>query len=166
MKYLILAFLLVGCNSSLSPAQQQMLKAINTIRAHARYCGEYYKKAVPPLAWSQSLEDAAEEHVEDMIEQDYFSHQGSGEWSDKTAIIQKRDRGSHFYERIWRRESFEEVGENIAAGFEPSEVVEAYLNSPHHCENIMSPKFKHFGWYWNESNQTYYASYEAEEFGG
>ena len=42
---------------------------------------------------------------------------------------------------VWRS-----VGENVAAGQPDAEtVVKAWLDSPGHCENIMSPNFREMG---------------------
>src|SRR5262249_54156569 len=76
-----------------------------------------------------TLERAAIEHSHDMASHDYMDHTG-------------RD-GSLPSDRVTRAGyKWQTVGENLASGIvTPEEVVNGWVGSPHHCENLMSPQF-------------------------
>ncbi|HZI08492.1 MAG TPA: CAP domain-containing protein, partial [Archangium sp.] len=59
------------------------------------------------------------------------------------------------------------AGENIGAGYStPSAAVTGWMNSTGHCNNIMSPNYKHLGvgYYYRASGSTY-AHYWTQDFG-
>jgi uncharacterized protein YkwD len=69
-----------------------------------------------------------------MAAHDHFDHQGS-DGSTPATRVERAGFGDH---RI--------VGENIAAGaMSPAEVVQGWLASPPHCENIMDGRFTRVG---------------------
>ena len=112
---------------------QDMLTAVNAVRAEARTCGGEHLPAATPLAWSGRLEKAADAHSVDMATHDYFSHVGTD--------------GSRVGERVsrtgydWRR-----VGENIGwAQRSVDEVVKAWVASPSHCRALMDPGYTEMG---------------------
>ncbi len=150
--------------------REEFLEAINAARADTQDCGEEgVFDPAPALTWNNMLDNAAYEHSNDMAQSDTFSHDGSGTASDVTAVEENLDRGSKFYERIKHNGyiNYRAVGENIAAGFENAqEVVEAWLESDHHCANLMNPKYKEVGMALVEKVGTKYRFYWSQEFGG
>jgi uncharacterized protein YkwD len=132
--------------------QQEMLRLVNRARARQRDCGGEIFSVAPPLKWNCRLHKAAVVHSQDMIDYDYFDHQGS----DGSSVGVRVSRSG--YE--WRA-----VGENIAAGYpDNEEVMENLLSSPTHCENIMDPKFREFGSAVISTDQAHYYNYWTQVF--
>ncbi|MBD2700296.1 CAP domain-containing protein [Spirosoma sp. BT702] len=127
--------------------QQEVLQYINEARAQGCNCGSQYYPPAPALSLNSRLNGASNKHAVDMADYNYFSHTG-------------RD-GSQPWDRM-TREGYQWIaaGENIAAGFTASRsVVNAWLNSPGHCANIMNPNFQNLGvgcGYNINSNYDYY----------
>ena len=159
---LIIALFFVGCgeqsptssNSATSFAtvnkitQNEMLVAINQARSVARDChdGLGLVEAAQPLAWNNELYAAAYEHSNDMAQSNTFDHYGSGTTSDITGA--NNNEKSYFNDRIRANDylNYRTIGENIAGGQSGmAEVMEAWLNSPAHCRNIMNGDFKEIG---------------------
>lgn len=114
-------------------AGKDILKLANEARARARTCGNRRFPAAPPLAWNDTLGEAALAHSRDMAKRNYFRHEGQD--------------GSSAGDRA-RREGYDwrSVGENIATGQgKPKEVVSGWLSSPGHCANIMNGDFTEMG---------------------
>ena len=87
----------------------------------------------PPLIFSGALTGVALGHANDMADHDYFEHKDLAGQSPADRV-----RASGYSEKL--------VGENIAYG--PGtidEVVQGWLDSPGHCENIMDPRFVEMG---------------------
>ena len=150
--------------------KQRFLDAINAARADTQDCGEEgVFDPAPALTWNDELADAAWEHSNDLAQSNTFSHIGSGTASDTTAQEEKLGHGSTFRERIehqgyvnWRT-----IGENIAAGYsDVQEVVDAWIKSPHHCANLMNPKFSEVGMALVVKDGSDYYQYWSQEFGG
>ncbi len=141
------------------------LDAINKARSKARYCGDEYYEAAKPLKWSDALYKAAYEHTNDMASQNFLEHEGSFKKTDITGI----DLGhkSEFYERIRHNGyNYLSTGENIAGGQKNlQEVMQAWLNSPHHCANIMNPEFSDVGMAHIKKDGTKYIHYWTQDFG-
>ena len=111
----------------------QALQLVNDVRARGARCGERTFAPAPPLALSGTLANAAFGHAADMAEHDYFEHR---DLNGKSPADRVRALGY--------REKF--VGENIAYGPKSvEEVVQGWLDSPGHCENIMDPRFIEMG---------------------
>lgn len=108
----------------------EALRAINAARASARSCGDRRMAAAPPLHWNAQLQWAADAHALDMATRDYLEHRSpSGD------SVRERVR---FQNYPWRH-----VGENIAGGTDTVDhTVEAWLESPSHCENLMEPDYR------------------------
>lgn len=133
--------------------QREMLRLVNRARSRGRDCGDVTFKAAPALRWNCRLYAAAFAHSQDMIDYDYFDHEGS---DGSTVGIRVTKTG---YD--WRA-----VGENIAAGYPDNEqVVENLLSSPTHCENIMDPKFRDFGSAVIPTEEAHYYNYWTQVFG-
>jgi uncharacterized protein YkwD len=109
---------------------RRVLELTNQARAHPRRCGREMFAAVPPLVLAPpALDRAASEHSQDMADHNYMDHTG-------------RD-GSTPADRVTRTGyKWKAVGENLASGIlTPDEVVSGWVGSPHHCENLMDPRF-------------------------
>lgn len=88
---------------------------------------------VPPLALQDQLTEAANHHVIDMVENDFFAH--------------KAPDGSTVGTRISRTGyAWSAVGENIAWGYSSvDDVLQGWLISKGHCKNLMNGSFRHLG---------------------
>lgn len=111
-----------------------MLAQVNAARAEGRYCGDDWYDAAAPLAWSGSLAEIARLHGVDMATVGFFSHTSSDgtSWSDRVRPYWTGPR----------------IGENLyTASVDRSyaQAITAWLNSPGHCRNFMSPNFTHVG---------------------
>ena len=113
--------------------QREVLKLTNEARSRGRQCGERHYARARALLEDPKLHAAATEHASDLAKLGLSSHVGS---DGREAGQRLRDAGYR-----WRS-----VGENIATG-QPSaaSVVQAWLNSPQHCANLMNPGFRHMG---------------------
>ena len=143
----------VGCGASQSDIQNSTLYLINLARSEARMCGGQSYAAAPQLTWNSKLEAAAAVHANDMSVHNFFSHTGSdGSSSAQRASSQNYD---------WQT-----VGENIAAGQQTTaSVMQAWLDSPGHCANIMNPGFKEVAVVCSEDSGSQYRYYWANVLG-
>jgi uncharacterized protein YkwD len=133
---------------------RRVLELTNQARAHARRCGRELFAAAPPLALAPAtLERAAAEHSLDMANHNYFDHAG-------------RD-GSSPAIRVTRAGyKWKEVGENLASGImTPEEVVSGWVGSPHHCANLMDPKFRQMAVAYAVNNASNNGIYWTQLFG-
>lgn len=110
-----------------------MLDAVNKARRQSRNCGGQFKAAVSPLEWDCTVEKSAQIHTEDMARIGFLDHTGSD--------------GSSTGDRLTRvNYDFWGWAENIAYGQSSvDEVMDAWIKSPGHCSNIMSPNQTVFG---------------------
>ncbi len=105
------------------------------------------REGLTPLQCEDDLLIVARLHCKDMHERDYFDHvnpDGEQPW----------DRMDRFGVQGWNL-----VGENIAAGQRtPSEVQAAWMNSPGHRANILTPEYTHVGvaYYRSEDGQIFW----------
>jgi len=150
--------------------KEEYLDAINAARAETQDCGsEGVFDPAPILSWNDRLGNAAWEHSNDMAQSDTFSHTGSGTESDQTAQDLDLGRGSEFDERIEHQgyTAYRTIGENIAAGYSTAdEVVAGWLESDHHCANLMNPAFTEVGMALIEKSGSEYGTYWSQELGG
>lgn len=119
-----------GCEDD---SEAVMLGLINKARAEARNCGDTFFPAAPPLNWDDRVATAALGHSTDMAETGFFGHVGSD--------------GSDPGDRLMN-EGYDTMrwGENIAVGYDSeAAVMDAWLNSPDHCANIMDPDYEDVG---------------------
>lgn len=135
MKYIILFFLLISCTQEvliIDPDkidETKVLEMVNGIRSQGCNCGDTYYPPVANVIIDMYAMEAAENHSVYMYEYKHFDH------------IQKN--GSTPFDRIFIGSS---VGENIAWGHNTIEqVMDAWLDSPGHCKNIMNGYFKYMG---------------------
>jgi len=114
-------------------AWDEMLDAVNAVRAEGAVCGGQRMGPAGPVIWDSRLERAATLHSEDMAAHGYFDHRGSD--------------GLNTGERVSRAGyDWQAVGENIAR-FQRSveDVVGDWVASPGHCRQIMDPGFVELG---------------------
>jgi len=148
--------------------KNEYLKAVNNARSEPQDCGEAGSfAATTKLTWNSKLYEAAYEHMQDLIESKTFEHEGSGTESDWTgyALGKKSD----FVERIvnhgykWSR-----LAENLGGGThltQPEEMVREWLESDHHCANLMNPNFTEVGMVMLKDDEAKYTHYWGQEFG-
>jgi uncharacterized protein YkwD len=111
----------------------QILRLVNAARATPRVCGRMPLQAAPALRLDAALSEAALAHALDMLRYGYFDHAGHDGSTPGTRI------GASGYR-------YRLVGENIAEGPQtPQEVVQGWIDSPGHCQNIMDPRFTSMG---------------------
>ena len=132
--WLLLAEPLVLPAASRAPVlAARTLELVNEVRARGVRCGERSFAPAPAMTLSVMLAGVAFAHATDMAEHNYFEH---------------RDLAGHSPADRVRAVGYKEklVGENIAYGPKSAEeVVQGWLDSPGHCENIMDPRFAEMG---------------------
>ncbi|HSY45251.1 MAG TPA: CAP domain-containing protein [Steroidobacteraceae bacterium] len=109
------------------------LELVNDVRARGTRCGSRSFAPAPPVSLSGALSGVAFGHAADMAAHDYFEHQDLAGHSPADRV-----RAVGYHEKL--------VGENIAYGpASVEEVVQGWLDSPGHCENLMDPRFAQMG---------------------
>jgi uncharacterized protein YkwD len=113
--------------------EQRVLELTNQRRANGGCCGSRCFAPAAALAVSSNLRAAARLHARDMAREGYFSHDSR----DGRTVLQ-RVRSAGFGGCA--------VGENIAQGQPtPEAVVDAWMGSPGHCQNMLAPQFTALG---------------------
>jgi len=131
----------------------RILQLANEARSRARRCGSKQFPAVPPLKLNTRLTSAAREQARDMAKHSMLEHTGT----DGSTPDVRVTRAGY----VWRV-----VGENIASGpTTPEEVMEGWLASPGHCENLMSPRFSEMGIAWVVDAKSDSGVYWSQVFG-
>ena len=93
---------------------------------------ERSKQGLGPLTMCPTLDNAAQMHAEAMKDQGFFEHENPFTGEDPSSRGEQAGYGPY-------------VGENIAMGYQtPREVVEGWMDSPGHRENILSD-YLHLG---------------------
>ncbi|MDP9010157.1 MAG: CAP domain-containing protein [Pseudomonadota bacterium] len=131
---------LVLASANVTPALSQApilatraLQLVNEVRARGARCGERSFAPAPPVKLSDTLAGVAFGHATDMARHNYFEHEDLTGHSPADRV-----RAVGYQEKL--------VGENIAYGPKSAdEVVQGWLDSPGHCENIMDPRFAEMG---------------------
>jgi uncharacterized protein YkwD len=109
------------------------LQLVNDVRARGTRCGSRSFAPAPPMTLSGTLGGVAFGHAADMAAHNYFEHVDLAGHSPADRV-----RAVGYQEKL--------VGENIAYGPQSvEEVVQGWLDSPGHCENIMDPRFAEMG---------------------
>lgn len=112
---------------------ERALQLINEARARGARCGDRTFAPAPPVRLSPALGGVAWGHADDMARHNYFEHEDLLGRSPADRV-----RAVGYQEKL--------VGENIAYGpTSAEEVVQGWLDSPGHCENIMDPRFAEMG---------------------
>ncbi len=121
-------------SSTASEFEREVLSLVNAQRAQGGQCADLSFDPSGELTMNAELRCAARVHSLDMVENDYFAHEdldGGEPW----------DRAEDAGYSNWTA-----VGENIAFGYTtPEEVMEGWMNSPGHCENILDPEYHELG---------------------
>ncbi len=116
-----------------SKLEQRVLELVNAARTRGAHCGKRSFGPAPPVMMSGTLDSVALGHAIDMAQHGYFEHE---DLSGHTPADRVRAVG--YREKL--------VGENIAYGpVSADDVVQGWLDSPDHCENIMDPRFAQMG---------------------
>jgi uncharacterized protein YkwD len=136
----------------MSDDDKEMLTQVNNARSQARDCGTVNYAATAALSWNCTLDAVAYEHSRDMGDNNFFSHTGS----DGLSVGDRVTNAGY---------DWVAVGENIAAG-QPTidAVMTAWLDSPGHCENIMSPSYTEIGAASYTVSGSDYSIYWTQEF--
>lgn len=125
--------LMLWISVSLIEPSPLLLKEINIIRTHGYACGEQILPTVDTLSWSPELALIAEEHAQDMQDNNYFSH-----YNHLNQDVGIRADSVHY--------GWNQIGENIAIGFLSNfNVMSAWLESEEHCEMIMYEHISEMG---------------------
>src|SRR3989344_2822851 len=91
------------------------------------------ENGITQLSFNEELTDAAARKAEDMLEHDYWAHNSP---TGKTPWVFIKGAG---YDYVY-------AGENLAKGFpNAKEVVDAWMASPNHRANMLSPNYKDVG---------------------
>jgi uncharacterized protein YkwD len=136
-----------------TPTKQPEINAAEYEREVLRLTNvERAKHSLTALQWDDRLATAARKHSVDMAARDFFSHLNPD--------------GDGPGERL-RKEGFSgSWAENIAGGhLTPRDAVDAWMDSPGHRINILSPSYTHLGvgFYYNSNSTWEY--YYTQNFG-
>lgn len=113
--------------------EDEVLRLSNQYRTAGASCGGTPYAAAPALRMNPALRCAARLHSRDMQLRNFFSHTNPD-----GVTFDKRITAAGY---SWRT-----VGENIAAGYQtPTAVVQGWMQSTGHCQNIMNPAFTEIG---------------------
>jgi len=113
--------------------QTLLLQLINQVRSKDQECGDTFRYSVEPLVWNKLLERLAYNQSKDMEDNQFFSHTSSQGLS----LSERLD----YTDYTWKNAS-----ENIAQGlFAEKSVIDGWLKSPKHCNNIMNGSFTQVG---------------------
>ncbi|MFD2762220.1 CAP domain-containing protein [Lentibacillus juripiscarius] len=113
---------------------------------------ERTKKGLEPLEMHHGLSDLARKKSQDMADNNYFSHT-SPTYGSPFEMMEQFDF------------TFQLAGENIAAGQRsPEQVVEGWMNSKGHRENILKEGFTHIGVGYVEDAGLPYGTYWTQLF--
>lgn len=132
--WLVLGSVYVAPASAQAPVlATRALQLVNEVRARGARCGDRSFGPAPPVRLSETLGGVAFGHADDMAKHNYFEHEDLTGRSPADRV-----RAVGYQEKL--------VGENIAYGPKSAEeVVQGWLDSPGHCENIMDPRFAEMG---------------------
>jgi uncharacterized protein YkwD len=115
--------------------EDEVLDLVNQRRFLGATCGgEARPGGLEPLEADDLLRAVARLHSQDMAERDFFDHVNP----DGDDPFARMESAGFAGAQPW--------GENIAAGAPTAEVVvQGWMDSPGHCENIMLPQFRVLG---------------------
>jgi len=131
-----------------------VLVLVNQRRASGATCGVTAHPAVAPLTFNLQLRDAARGHSQDMATKNYFSHTSLDGRTPDQRVRQAGYTGGT-------------IAENIAAGDSTAQaVVDGWMQSTGHCENIMSGDLRVIGIGYAFNQSSTYSYYWTQNFGG
>jgi len=121
-----------GCGARLSP--EEVVQRLNAMRARGLVCPQKALSGVEaPLRWSANLAAVAAAQSNDMAALNHMSHRDS----------QNRTLAERLAAMGYR---FSAAAENVAYGYDSLDaVVQAWVESEGHCENLMNAKVAEFG---------------------
>ena len=136
---ILLCTLLLGCQrfafmTPINAAAHPPISEETEMRSFVRLMNEYRQKhGCAPLQWDARVAAVAQRHSEDMARRRYFHH------NDPQGVSPfDRLRSAHV--------GFRSAGENIAAGqITASQVLNDWLNSSGHRQNIENCRYTHHG---------------------
>lgn len=135
-------------------SDMRMLTLVNDARAVSRSCGTDAAAAQAALSWNCLLDQAAVGHSTSMADNDFHAH---------VSPVDGTDPGDRIIATGYSPQAW---GENIAAGYpDEAAVVQAWLESPGHCLNIMSGAFTELGAAHAENPISTYGIYWTQKFG-
>jgi len=125
-------------NGDLAPSAETLAAV-----AEATLCllnGERADHGLAPLAVNAKLTSAASAYAQDLVTGSYFSHTGR----DGSGVFERIERTGYLPEdRAWR------IGENLAWGTgalaTPAAIMQAWMNSPGHRDNILNGRYREIG---------------------
>ena len=132
-----------------------VIDLVNQRRAEGAVCGGEPYKPAGPVENNNFCRLSARLHSEDMAKQGFFDHTGL----DGSTPFDRMAAAGYDGPMPW--------GENIAAGqTSPASVVQAWMDSPGHCRNIMNAGYEVLGvgYYYEKSSG--YGHYWTQNFGG
>lgn len=144
---------ILSWNATWTEYENQVLTLVNQKRAAGATCGGTAYPPAAALTFDERLRCAARKHSKDMGTTNTFSHTGSN--------------GSTPWQRINNAGyTYTAAAENIAAGYStPAQVVNGWMTSTGHCQNIMNANLKQLGTgYYNAPSSTY-KHYWTQDFG-
>lgn len=114
---------------------------------------ERQKAGVAALSLSNQLNQAAQNHADDMAKNNYFSHTGLN--------------GSTMSDRVNATGyTYSSLGENIAAGRStPADTIKQWMNSQGHRENILNSNYTEIGFGYSHLDSSKYRHYWVQVFG-
>jgi len=139
-------FAMAGTTPPLNPSyEQRVVQLVNV---------ERQKYGMPVLYFDNSISDVARTKSQDMAVNNYFSHYSPTYGMASDMLLS--------YGITWTA-----WGENIASGQDtPEEVVNAWMNSSSHRDNILSPNFVFLGvgYYVDSSGTPYWTQMFTNDF--
>lgn len=145
------------------------LKAINKLRSQPRKCGDhgFFKSAVP-LKWSDKLYRASREHAHDMATHNLIYHDGSGKNTDITGN-HKGSKSKTTERALFHGYTYKKafaLAENVGAGLhDVDQIVNAWIQSPGHCANIMNPTYREMALAKSSNPKSYYRTFWTLKLG-
>ena len=135
--------------------ENEVLTLVNQHRAAGATCGGTAYPRVAALAMNANLRLAAQGHSQDMATNNYFSHTSL---DGRTSVDRIRAAGYT---------GSSPLGENIAAGAgSPADVVNGWMGSTGHCQNIMNGSYRSSGVGYAIRAGSQLGSYWTQTFGG
>ncbi len=114
-------------------SEKKVVELINRARAKGMRCGGRYYKPVQAVAWSEILWQASSRHCSTMARKGILCHSDNDGGRPGESLSRLGYKWSAY-------------GENVGEGYRtPEEMVDGWLKSPGHCENIMNPAFREAG---------------------
>lgn len=130
MRFLALALLIAGQVLGASTSQQDAITAESVLALMNHYRAG---NQLPPLLTEKRMMDAAEDRMRDMEDLGYWAH------------LSPEGRSPFFWLKL-RSYRFTRAGENLARGFETTEMlVSTWMDSPGHRANILCDEFNNVG---------------------